>query len=79
MVKMMSVTASDCKYVLFLILIYLVSSYIICNDSRDSIFLKEETHSPFTQARSLIVYYGHSLPSADSRRAVVSYWRQNVH
>ena len=56
MVKMMSVTASDCKYVLFLILIYLVSSYIICNDSRESIFLKEETHSPFTQARSLIVY-----------------------
>ena len=56
MVKRMSVTASDCKYVLFLILIYLVSSYIICNDSRDSFFLKEETHSPFTQARSLIVY-----------------------
>ena len=23
--------------------------------------------------------YGHSLPSADSRRAVVSYWRKNVH
>ena len=22
---------------------------------------------------------GHSLPSADSRRAVVSYWRKNVH
>ena len=24
-------------------------------------------------------FYGHSLPSADSRRAVVSYWRKNVH
>ena len=23
--------------------------------------------------------YGHSLPSADSRRAIVSYWRKNVH
>ena len=23
--------------------------------------------------------YGHSLPSADSRRAVVSFWRKNVH
>ena len=22
---------------------------------------------------------GHSLPSADSRRAVVSFWRKNVH
>ena len=24
-------------------------------------------------------FYGHSLPSADSRRAVFSYWRKNVH
>ena len=24
-------------------------------------------------------FYGHSCPSADSRRAVVSYWRKNVH
>ena len=24
-------------------------------------------------------FYGHSLSSADSRRAVVSYWRKNVH
>ena len=23
--------------------------------------------------------YGHSVPSADSKRAVVSYWRKNVH
>ena len=23
--------------------------------------------------------YGHSLPSADSRRAVVSFWQKNVH
>ena len=23
--------------------------------------------------------YGNSLPSADSRRAVVSFWRKNVH
>ena len=25
------------------------------------------------------ILYGHSLPSADSRRAVVSFWRKNVH
>ena len=28
---------------------------------------------------SLNIFYGHSLPSADSRRAVVSFWRKNVH
>ena len=38
MVKIMSVTAFDYKYVQFLILIYLILSYIICNDSCDSIF-----------------------------------------
>ena len=25
------------------------------------------------------IFYGHSLPSADSRRAVVSFWRKSVH
>ena len=25
------------------------------------------------------IFYGHSLPSADSIRAVVSFWRKNVH
>ena len=25
------------------------------------------------------IFYGHSLPSPDSRRAVVSFWRKNVH
>ena len=25
------------------------------------------------------IFYGHSLPSADSRRAGVSFWRKNVH
>ena len=25
------------------------------------------------------IFYGHSLPSADSRMAVVSFWRKNVH
>ena len=25
------------------------------------------------------IFYGHSLPSAESRRAVVSFWRKNVH
>ena len=29
----------------------------------------------------MIIYFfcGHSFPSADSRRAVVSFWRKNVH
>ena len=25
------------------------------------------------------IFYGHSLPSADSRRAVISFWRKNAH
>ena len=25
------------------------------------------------------IFYGHSLPSTDSRRAVVSFWQKNVH
>ena len=25
------------------------------------------------------IFYGHSLPSADSRRSVVSFWRKNAH
>ena len=25
------------------------------------------------------IFYGHSVPSADSRSAVVSFWRKNVH
>ena len=25
------------------------------------------------------IFYGHSLPSAGSRRAVVSFWRKTVH
>ena len=33
----------------------------------------------FRGAWSWNIFYGHSLPSADSRRAVVSFWRKNVH
>ena len=25
------------------------------------------------------IFYGHSLPSTDSRRAVVSFWQKNAH
>ena len=25
------------------------------------------------------IFYGHSLPSADLRRAIVSFWQKNVH
>ena len=28
---------------------------------------------------SWYIYYGHSLPSADSRRTVVIFWQKNVH
>ena len=33
----------------------------------------------FRRDGSWIIFYGHSLPSADSRRAVVSFWGKNVH
>ena len=34
---------------------------------------------PIVEIWSWNIFYGHSLPSADSRRAVVSLWRKNVH
>ena len=33
----------------------------------------------FREAWSWNTFYGHSLPSTDSRRAFVSFWRKNVH
>ena len=33
----------------------------------------------FVEIDHEIYYYCHSLPSVDSRRAVVSFWRKNVH
>ena len=33
----------------------------------------------FRRDWSWTIFYGHSLSSADSRRAVVSFWRKNVH
>ena len=33
----------------------------------------------FVEIWSWNIFYGHSLPSADSRRAVVRFWRKNVH
>ena len=33
----------------------------------------------FTGGTGLNIFYGHSLPSADSGRAVISFWRKNVH
>ena len=33
----------------------------------------------FVEIWSWNIFYGHSLPSADSRRAVVSFWRRNMH
>ena len=44
-----------------------------------------QTRSPpgpatfFRRDWSWNIFFGHSLPSADSRRAVVSFWRKNVH
>ena len=34
---------------------------------------------PATFVGSLTNFYSHSLPSADSRRVVVSYWQKNMH
>ena len=36
-------------------------------------------HSFVEIDHEIFIFYGHSLPSADSRRAVVSFWRKNVH
>ena len=33
----------------------------------------------FVDDSSWNIFYGHSLPSTDSRRAVVSFWGKNVH
>ena len=33
----------------------------------------------FRDDLSWIIFYSHSLPSADSRRAVVSFWQKSVH
>ena len=33
----------------------------------------------FSVGWSQNISYGHSLPSADSRRTVVSFWQKNVH
>ena len=33
----------------------------------------------FMEICSWNIFYGHFLPSADSRRAVVSFWRKNLH
>ena len=33
----------------------------------------------FREEWSWNIFYGRSRPSADSRRAVVSFWRKNVH
>ena len=40
--------------------------------------LPDQQHS-FVEIRSWNIFYGHSLHSADSRRAVVSFWRKYVH
>ena len=49
-------------------------------------FLRSFSPFPLIQERlffrgdwSWNIFYGHSLPFADSRRAVVSFWRKNVH
>ena len=41
-------------------------------------FFCEIDHEIFSKV-ILNIFYGHSLPSTDSRRAVVSFWQKNVH
>ena len=36
-------------------------------------------HSFIEIDHELSIFCGYSLPSSDSRRAVVSFWRKNVH
>ena len=40
---------------------------------------EQEVAGSFPADWSWNTSYGHSLPSANSRRAVVSFWRKNVH
>ena len=40
---------------------------------------RRNIHMSYLQSTVYLIFYGHSLPSTDSRRAVVCFWRKNVH
>ena len=53
---------------------------IVAEKSIVNIFIREKDKRINNRGDwSWNIFYGHSLPSADSRRAVVSFWRKNVH
>ena len=57
-------------------------TYDIQNNEKDYRYLRKglvQTGKSFGVLMKIEYFLGHSLPSADSRRAVVSFWRKNVH
>ena len=53
------------------------------SDARSTGDRRSRVRSPLARQHSFVeidheIFSGHSLPSADSRRAVVSFWRKNV-
>ena len=58
-----------------------------CGRGRNKSFLKQHSKRVFETAAGLIlrscniwnIFYGHSFPTADSSRAVVSYWWKDEH
>ena len=51
----------------------------VTGDQEVMISAPTEVGNIFSWRLIINIFCGHSLPSADSRRAVVSFWRKNVH
>ena len=70
-------------YIIFLISAQRHRLWVLVRTASSS-FSPENFHfwvvkfSIYLNGRVFVMFYGHSFPSADSRRAVVSFWR-NVH
>ena len=56
-----------------------VGSAVRLETRRSRVQLPPRSATFFRGDWSWNIFYGYSLPSADSRRAVVSFWRKNVH
>ena len=59
--------------------VYLVGCAVRLETRRSRVQPPPRSATFFRGDWSWNIFYGHSLPSADSRRAVVSFWRKNVH